>query len=387
MRGNALVKLVDRYLGVWLLFVLSLFRRRHERPEPQDVKKIAVILFGALGDTILAAPALRLLRNNYSHSKIVFIASLINLEAARLIEGYDELCCLDIGSLILHPVRFARQALELRRMKFDVVLDLEKWIRFSALLSWFMNPSFSVGFGTNGQGRHFCYDAVVPKENKHVVENLLDVVKSLPLVALEKPTLCLKQEDPTTRERVIDKLRAAGLSAPNDSVVVVHIGAGSNPEHGGGRIWPLANFARLIRDLHSQGHAVVLTGTASEVELAESLARCGLDRSSFLNMIGRTTTEELASLLRMARLVVCGNCGVMHLAAAVGTPVVALHGPTDPVKWGPIGAQHTVIQARMDCVPCLDLGFEYGCTDYKCMAAIPYEEVWALVQSQCSHGI
>jgi Glycosyltransferase family 9 (heptosyltransferase) len=120
--------------------------------------------------------------------------------------------------------------------------------------------------------------------------------------------------------------------------VVVHPGAAY-----ASRRWPLDRFAQVVRWLGTQGLSVVVTGTAAERPLAEALAAAsGLPASSVL--AGRTNLLELAALTASARLVICGDTGVAHLATAYRRPSVLLFGPTPPSQWGPrVPGPHTVL--------------------------------------------
>lgn len=91
-----------------------------------------------------------------------------------------------------------------------------------------------------------------------------------------------------------------------------------------------------------------------------------------VNLGGRTTLRELACLYRQADLVVTTDSGPMHLAAGVGTPVVALFGPTNPGRTGPYGAGHRVIRRGLECMPC----FRKRCETGNCMREITVEEVF-----------
>jgi ADP-heptose:LPS heptosyltransferase len=134
-----------------------------------------------------------------------------------------------------------------------------------------------------------------------------------------------------------------GLAIPAavtaSGAVVVHPGAGSPA-----RRWPADRFARVARRLAALGLPVVVTGSAAETALtARVTADAGLDAGADLG--GRLTLLELAGLVSRARLVVCGDTGVGHLATAYRTPVVLLFGPTSPDRWGPPPgrAPHTVL--------------------------------------------
>jgi 3-deoxy-D-manno-octulosonic-acid transferase/heptosyltransferase-1 len=135
------------------------------------------------------------------------------------------------------------------------------------------------------------------------------------------------------------------------------------------KLWEEEKFAELCDRIHQElGIGVILTGGA-----ADPLDRIrALMTTEAVNLGGRTTLRELACLYRQAALVVTTDSGPMHLAAAMGTPVVALFGPTDPARTGPYGAGHRVIRRGLDCMPC----FRRRCETRNCMREITVEEVF-----------
>jgi ADP-heptose:LPS heptosyltransferase len=123
---------------------------------------------------------------------------------------------------------------------------------------------------------------------------------------------------------------------------------------------------------------IALSGAgAHEEDLCASVERA-LGAPGEERCLGRSLAD-LAGLLKRSDLVVCGNTGVMHLAAGLGRPLVALHGPTSPTIWGPradaVGAVAEVLSPETDCAPCLTLGFEYGCAGRACMDSIAVDVV------------
>jgi heptosyltransferase I len=105
--------------------------------------------------------------------------------------------------------------------------------------------------------------------------------------------------------------------------------------------------------------------------------------SKTLNLGGETSLPELAYLYKKAQLVITTDSGPMHLAAAVGTEVVALFGPTDPVRTGPYGAGHTIIRIELPCSPC----FKKNCPTIKCMHDILPEQVFAVIEERLKKGV
>ncbi|MBA3618914.1 MAG: glycosyltransferase family 9 protein [Acidothermales bacterium] len=124
-------------------------------------------------------------------------------------------------------------------------------------------------------------------------------------------------------------LRRPNRPSPAAGAVVVHPGAAA-----GSRRWPADRYAAVAAELHRQGHRVVLTGSADEVQLCAGIAeRAGLGAAAVL--AGSLGLGELAALVADAALVLCGDTGVAHLATAYATPSVVVFGPVSPVRWGP----------------------------------------------------
>jgi lipopolysaccharide heptosyltransferase II len=166
---------------------------------------------------------------------------------------------------------------------------------------------------------------------------------------------------PSASEQVSSLLgqgRAAlGRTGP---IVTLHGGA----RNGQAKRWPTRHFARLAEQLIEEFNAlVVLTGAGGEVQLARAIeAQC---RAPLLNLAGKTSLPELSALLSASDLVISGDSGPMHIACAVGTPVISLHGPTDPVLSGPAPAvmSRDAIVLRRDlwCSPCYDASATAEC--------------------------
>jgi ADP-heptose:LPS heptosyltransferase len=153
--------------------------------------------------------------------------------------------------------------------------------------------------------------------------------------------------------------------------VVVHPGCGG---HGWQREFPAEKYAELIEWIAgSYGLTVVLTGSGSEAEVVREIEN--RVSKGVVSLQGRLGLNDMAALLEGAKLLISGNTGIMHLACAAGTRCVALHGPTNPLTWGPLGEGHTVVKSRMECSPCLVLGYEYACKKRTCMESISVEEV------------
>jgi len=151
-------------------------------------------------------------------------------------------------------------------------------------------------------------------------------------------------------------------------LVVLHPGARWTS-----KLWPPASWAHLADWFHAQGFQVAVTGSRADRELVAGItAQC---RAPVLNLAGRTSLAQLAAILRQARLAVTTDTGAMHLAAALGTKVTALFGPTAPWRTGPFGGGHQVVRLGLPCSPC----FKRQCPAPRCLNELFPE----MVQAAC----
>jgi ADP-heptose:LPS heptosyltransferase len=154
--------------------------------------------------------------------------------------------------------------------------------------------------------------------------------------------------DAVAAAEVAALLRSRGVTTA-DIVVVVHVGAAN----GTAKRWPVQHWAVLADRLIAEtGVRVVLTGAADDRRLTRAVDIAM--REQPVDLAGETTLPQLVALLARAQLVISGDSGPLHIAGAVGTPVVAIYGPTDPVKSGPIGSPAVVLRRELWCSPCYD---------------------------------
>jgi heptosyltransferase I len=132
------------------------------------------------------------------------------------------------------------------------------------------------------------------------------------------------------------------------------------------KLWPAGHWARLADWLaREHGFQVAVTGSPADRGLVGEII--GQADIQPLNLAGRTTLADLASVLKAARLAVTADTGPMHLAAALGTPVAALFGPTAPWRTGPFGDGHEVVRSALPCSPC----FRRQCPEPRCLTDLP----------------
>jgi ADP-heptose:LPS heptosyltransferase len=370
MRGNRLYKLLDLFLGTFLIVLLRCagFRRRF-KPEAFP-KNIAVLKLAAMGDTLLLVPVLRALRQAYPAAKIYFIGTKINEEMIALFPDYVDLfLCLDIRKSVRNPFSFIRFVGRVRSLDLDVLLDFEQWSMITPLIAGLSGAKATAGFSVPGRVRHFLYSTAFPrKSDAHEAKNFMCLLNAgLGLQGV------LDLELPVQKEAVdILKLDLQRYGwTPDHTLIVVHPGCGA---HGFPREWPISSYRDLCKCLlKKQKVFFVFTGNGVERNLTAKLEQACPGSCCSLNDL---TLVRLIAVVSLADVFISGNNGVMHLAAALKRPQIALHGPTDFVKWGPLNPFAIVIRTSCPGCPCLDLGYEFHRVDGFCMAQITVDEVY-----------
>ncbi len=368
MTGSLRRKL-DFAVGVPLIGALSLFRKR-PAPVPFKIHKILVIKLAAVGDTILLLPVLRALHKALPGSSIDWLVSSVNAEMASVTSFHTRaliMPCLtpwSLGSLIKR----------LRRERYDLVIDFEQWARGTAILSSLIGAKRTLGFQTPRQHRSALYSDTVTKSfDRHEIEDFFALAsKAVPLIPDMTPLL------EETGEGLNElRLKAPSLfdAGPTVWTVLLHPGCGSD---GYPREWLVERYIELGRWLRSTFNArLMLSGGPEETINAQAVAT-GV--GNVVNLAGLLSWKATISLVKRADLLVSGNTGVMHIAAALQKPQIALHGPTDPGLWGPLNPRAVVIKTSCPGCPSLKLGFEYHRYDQSCMARIPVDQVMDAVR-------
>lgn len=363
-------------------------------PDPPQYNRILAVKLADLGDLLAVTPALQALRAAHPSASIDLLtppSSAHLLEGAPFIDkvltfdkfAFDSLSgLLNLGSL-LRTLRFLSR---LRLSRYDALAIFHhftgRWgtIKFAAL-------SIASGAGAragldNGRGQFL--NLKVPDRGFGIMHEADYWLRIAALLGADanggwQPHIPFTDAH---RVRAASLLEEVGMNRAT-RLVAVHPGAGAYSK---ARIWPAERFAEVARDL-IEGHdaQVIIVGGPDEVEAATTLEHL-VDSPAIHSLAGKTTVHETAALIERCSLFVGNDSGPMHIAVAVGTPVVAVFGPSNKEAWGPYSPPgkpnlNKVVARDLPCMPCFyrahSLGLREGCGPRPCLTALQAAPVLA----------
>jgi len=306
--------------------------------------KILILKPSSLGDVIQALPVLRLLKQQLPASQVHW---WIDSALAPLLEEDP-----DLDAVVrferrrwaspVHWPEMVRSILALRAEKYDWVIDLQCLAR-SGAFAWLANGKLLIGLDEPREGARGFYDLVTSRGSfhTHAVDWYLAVLTRLG-VPVHNGFTWLPE-----RPAVAATIQARWKPVPARWIALQPGARWLNKR------WPAENFADLTRRLAGERADVrfAVLGGKDDRMLAETVCRAAPDRCE--NLAGQTSLPEMVEWLRRCDLMVTNDTGPMHVAAALGKPVVGIFGPTEPRRTGPYRQSAGLVQHSLPCVPCL----------------------------------
>jgi ADP-heptose:LPS heptosyltransferase len=303
--------------------------------DPAGIKRILVVKLSSLGDIVHVTPCLRAIREFFPAAEITVAVDRRFADVIRHNPRKDALIESERRAGLLATwagIRAELTPFRAGRPRFDLAVDFQGTTHSAAWI-YASGARIKAGRGTLRPGWQ---EALSPNLSQHAVLVCADIAASLGIPVPDlNPEIFLAAAD----EEVLDGiLRAQG--APGHGFLLL------NPfSRWDSKEWPLERYADVLQQLGREiSLPVVLAGSAAEAAKAAELLR-RLDTRQAWSLVGMLTLGQAACLYGRARLMLTGDSGPMHVAAALGVPVVALFGPTLPERTGPWGEKHMVVQA------------------------------------------
>lgn len=332
-----------------------------------EFKKILIIRTDRIGDVLLSTPAIKALRRKFPQS---YIAMMVRPYARDIVLGnpyLDEVIIYDKYAAQRKFWKSIRFAWSLREKKFDLALILHPTNRVH-MAAFLAGIKKRVGFNRNLS--FLLTDKIGHRKQegqKHELEYTLDVIRSLGIEVEDKALFMPVRKD---SEMHIDEFLAAQGIERGEKLIALHPGA-SCPS----KIWPKERFAQ-VADRLSEQFKVKIAVVAGPDDVDTGKGVIGLMHSACIDATGKTTVSQLASLLRRCCLFVSNDSGPVHIASAVGVPVVAIFGRSQPglspLRWGPTGRHDIVLHKDAGCQACLAHNCQKG---FACLKSISVQEV------------
>jgi len=349
---------------------------RDRAPEPAEPRRILLVRADGIGDVVLTIPAFRGIRERFPAARITLMAAPAARPIVEPMPWFDQIRYVDfpwMGTGV--PWSALRETIrEVRNTRFDLAVDLRGDFRVILFL-YLCGVPRRVGLSVSGCD-FLLTDAVDPPADAHVMEWGLGLLARLGADASRRDLeLPLVEEDRRFAARVWQE---EGLEAAWP-VVAIHPDA-----RWYGRKWDHDRYAAVAdRLVDRHGARILLTGAPSEAPCAADVA--ARMRHPSVVLAGRTTVGQLAAVFARSDLFLGVDSGPAHLAAAAGTPVVALFGPTDPAAYRPCGSAHRTVTRRehFPCSPCAQQVCIFERAE-SCMGTLGVDEVWRAVDEQMS---
>ncbi|MEO8480723.1 MAG: glycosyltransferase family 9 protein [Acidobacteriota bacterium] len=338
-RERAAVRLAD--------LLIAPLRFAPRRPRRDRDERVLLLRLERIGDLLMTLEAIRDARRAWPDAQIDLAVGTWNEPLARLIGDVTSVVVADgpwlaRGDRSATWPRLVAAARGWRNRRYDVVVNIEPDIR-SNWLAWMTGAPVRVGYRTGGGGA-FLTDATDYDPSRHVSENAREIVaraagRAVPVAETDRPRLIVPA-DAVARAKTI-------LEGADGPVVGIHAAGGRQSKQ-----WHLDRFAEVGRTLiDSRGATIVLTGGSNDADQVEEVAR-RIGRPGVVRADDALDLPTTAALLTSLDLFISSDTGPMHLAAAVGTPVVALFGPSEPKRYGPRAVTEHILRVDLPCSPC-----------------------------------
>ncbi len=340
--------------------------KKHMPPLPKNPRNILIRSTNWIGDAIMTTPAVRSIRRNFPEAKITLLALPWVADVFRACPHIDHIFIYDKQGRHQGVRGKLRLAADLRQENYDLTILLQNAFE-AALITFLARIPVRGGYITDGRALLLTHRVRKHPEikTKHQVHYYQEMLEGLGLQRSENSLELFF--DPVAMQEA-DALLKEALQGEKVPVIGLNPGAAYGPA----KRWPAAKYAELAgRLVAATGGLIVIFGTAADQEAAAEIAAAAGER--VLDLTGRTTLAQALACIARCSVFVTNDSGLMHVAAALNTPLVAVFGSTDHIATGPFSEQATVVRRPIECSPCMKTHCSEG--HFQCMEAITVQEV------------
>jgi len=343
--------------------------------------KILIVKLSAIGDVIHTLPSLNAIRKHYPNAHITW---LVEKAASSLVVGHEALNRVIIskrkqwikkkfGPSCLNNIKEAHQFIkELRDTEYDLIIDFHGLLKSSVLIA-LARGKRKIGFDKGMEHMEHSYiflNERIPAVNmdNHALLRSLMLINAIGINSKEIEYMIPVSDH--TRILTDELLGCHGIKDPGIFVAMNPVAKWET------KLWDNRKFALLADRLIEKYNAcVIFTGSQSDKSTIKDIMSFMSKKA--VNLAGETTLKTLAAIYKKTKLLISTDTGPMHMAAAVGTPVIALFGPTASWRTGPFGSKHKILRSGLNCSPC----FKRQCSTIDCMKQISVKQVMDTVNS------
>jgi len=331
--------------------------------ELKNIKKILIVKPSSLGDIIHTLPFLSSIKSRFPTSELHWVIAKPYKDLLNLNPLINKLWIIDKDTW--KKIKNIKDTLSelnilfknLKKEKFDLVIDLQGLLR-SGIITYATNAPMRVGFDKAREGSKVFYTHKVKcPENIHAIIKYLKVAEFLGC-DVNKIAFPLKW----------DNSKSIMKEIPYKNYIVVIPSARWKT-----KIWPPEKYGKLISLLPLKS---IIVGSKEDINIANRILF--YSNNNAISLVGKTNLNQLIEIIRNAEFVISNDSGPMHIASALNIPIVAIFGPTNPVKTGPYGKNHIVIKEKVSCSPCR----KRSCEDMRCMKLLTVEKVYNTIMER-----
>jgi lipopolysaccharide heptosyltransferase II len=350
--------------------------------------RILIVNPFGIGDVLFTTPIIRAVKEKYPDSFIGYWCNQRTADILKNNRNIDKIFALSRGDIknisryskFKACARFLDLFFKLKKERFEVCFDFSLDHRYG-LLAKLIGIKKRIGLDYKKRGRFLTHKITIDGFHlKHVVEYYLELLKFLQIEP-RRVKLELYLDDNQQR-KAKDLLYKCGIDADDLLIGVVCGGGASWGKDAILKHWPLENFASLIDRLIEELKAkVIILGDPTERAIADKMSL--LIKNQVVDLVGKTTLEEFASLIGAVRLLVTNDGGPLHVAVALGVKTVSVFGPVDDAVYGPYPSSpdHVVINKCLPCRPCYqNFRIKECARERECLTGITVSQVFNVIR-------